>query len=131
VDLSSVVTNNVVTYGVTVSLSSPSPRIKLGETGNTTVTTATQSAVVAVPSNAITTVGATKTVTVQSGTSTQVVPVQVGIAGNGLTQITSGVSEGQKLVLPSATPSSSPSGGFPRRGGGGAGGVAGRLGGGS
>ncbi len=131
VDLSSVVTNNVVTYGVTVSLSSPSPRIKLGETGNATVTTAMQSGVLAVPSNAITTVGATKTVTVQSGTSTQVVPVQVGIAGNGLTEITSGVSEGQKLVLPSATPSSSPSGGFPRRGGGGAGGVAGRLGGGS
>jgi len=130
VDLSSVVTNNVVTYGVTVSLSSPSPRIKLGETGNATVTTAMQSGVLAVPSNAITTVGATKTVTVQSGTSTQVVPVQVGIAGNGLTEITSGVSEGQKLVLPSATPSSSPSGGFPRRGGGG-GGVAGRLGGGS
>jgi hypothetical protein len=118
VDLSSVVTSNVVTYGVTVSLSSPSPRIKLGETGNVTVTTATQSGVLTAPTNAITTLGGTKTVTVQNGGSTQVVPVQVGIAGNGLTQISSGVSAGQKLVLPSPTSSNSTSGGFPRTGGG-------------
>lgn len=133
VDLSSVVTNNVVTYGVMVSLSNPSPRIKLGETGNITVTTASQTGVLTVPTNAITSLGATKTVTVQNGTATQVVPVQVGIAGNGLTEITSGVSEGQKVVLPSATSSSTTSGGFPRTGGGGggAGGIGGRLGGGS
>ena len=118
VDLSSVVTSNVVTYGVTVSLSSPSPRIKLGETGNVTVTTATQAGVLTAPTNAITTLGGTKTVTVQNGGSTQVVPVQVGIAGNGLTQISSGVSAGQKLVLPSPTSSNSTSGGFPRTGGG-------------
>lgn len=134
VDLSSATTNNVVTYGVTVSLSNPSPRIRLGQTGNVTVTTATQTGVLIVPTNAITALGPTKTVTVQTGSTNQVVPVQVGIAGNGLTQIMSGVGEGQKLVLPSATPSTSSSGGFPRGGGGGAagaGGVAGRLGGGS
>lgn len=136
VDLSSVVSNNVVTYGVLVSLSDPPPRIKLGETGNVTVTTASQTGVLTVPTNAVTALGATKTVTVQDGNTTRVVPVQVGIAGNGLTEITSGVGEGQKVVLPSATSSSTGSGGFPRiggggGGGGGTGGLGGRLGGGS
>lgn len=133
VDLSSVTTNNVVTYGVTIALSAPSPRIKLGETGNITVTTATQTGVLTVPTNAITALGPTKTVTVQNGSTNQVTPVQVGIAGNGLTEVTSGVSAGQKLVLPSATPSTSSSGGFPRGAGGtgGGGGVSARLGGGS
>jgi len=89
--------------------------------------------VLTVPTNAITALGPTKTVTVQNGSTNQVTPVQVGIAGNGLTEVTSGVSAGQKLVLPSATPSTSSSGGFPRGAGGtgGGGGVSARLGGGS
>ncbi len=133
VALSSVVTNSVVTYGVTVALTNPSPRIKLGQTGNITVTTASQTGVLTVPTNAISTLGGTKTVTVQNGSANQVTPVQVGIAGNGLTEITSGLAEGQKIVLPSATPSTSSSGGFPRTGGaaGGLGGGGARSGGGS
>ena len=126
IDVTSTVSSNVVEYGVTVTLTNPPSTIRLGQTASVTVTTASKQNVVTVATNAITTTGPVKTVTVKDGGQTHIVVVQTGIAGGGQTEITSGLTDGQTVVLPTATGSST-TGGFPG-GKGGLGGIAGRVG---
>ena len=72
------------------------------------------------PSAAITTSGDTHTVTVQRDGAQTVVPVGVGLQGTTTTEITSGLQEGDTVVLPTPTATTTaPTGGFPRLGGGG------------
>ena len=58
-----------------------------------------------IASTAITTVGRIKTVTVQQGTATQIVTITTGVTGNGETEITSGLTAGETVLLPVATTS--------------------------
>ena len=62
-----------------------------------------------VPSAAVTTTGATSTVTVQKNGKDVTTHVTVGLVGSSTTQILSGVTAGEKLVEPTATVSSSSS----------------------
>jgi multidrug efflux pump subunit AcrA (membrane-fusion protein) len=130
IDVQDNVSNNVVQYGVTVTLTDPPAGLKLGQTATVSITTGTKQNVLEVASSAITTAGGVSTVTVRRNGKDSTVPVETGLAGDALTEIVSGLSEGDEVVLPTSTGGSG-SGGFTFPGGGAPGGLGGGLGGGA
>ena len=111
----STTSSNVVEYPVTVALAGTPADIHLGATAAVTVTTATAADALSVPSSAISTVSTGHTVTVLAADgSQQTVSVEIGLAGDAGTQVTSGLTEGQQVVLPTSTTTS---GTFPGLGG--------------
>ena len=117
-------TNGVVTYPVTVSIANPPAGLKLGQSANISVTTATADDALVVPSLAITTAGNRQTVNVlKNGTPTPVT-VTIGISANGRTQVLTGLAEGDQVELP-AISSTLDTGSTPTGGGFGAGGLGG------
>ena len=113
-----------MTYPVTISLSAVPAGIQVGMSANISVVIASAQGVLMVPNSAVSTIGSVSTVQVKSGDKTSTVSVTIGIKGDADTQIISGLTAGQQVVLPtvSTTGSSSlfPAGGIP----GGAGGLA-------
>ena len=131
IDPTATTSDNVVSYGVVVTLTSLPAGIRIGQSTTVVVTTATAADVLAVPTSAVTTVGTINSVELVGQTIRT--PVQIGVQGDTLTEIKSGLTAGQQVVLPAATKSSTGTttnpfgtGGF---GGGGLGGGAGGLGG--
>ena len=114
-DVEDTVTNNVVEYGVTVSLVDPPTSLKLGQTASVSITTGTKSDVLSVPTSAVTTVGTRHSVTVRKDGTDSVVQIQTGLTGDSTTEVTSGLSEGDVVVIPT---SSGSTGGFTFPGGG-------------
>lgn len=117
------VTNNVVLYPVQISLDTAPAGISVGATATLAITTGSVTGVLEAPTAAINTLGNRHTVTVHRGTGTDatdtVVPVEIGLSGDTTTEITSGVSEGDQLVLGAGGTTTAGSGaGFPRIGGG-------------
>jgi multidrug efflux pump subunit AcrA (membrane-fusion protein) len=122
------VTSNVVTYDVTVRLISPPTSVRNGMTADVSVTVATKSNVLQLPSAAITTTGAASTVSVLQNSKQTTARVTTGLVGSSTTEILSGIKAGDVIVEPTvsvsaSTASSSPStslggGGFPGGGGG-------------
>jgi HlyD family secretion protein len=125
IDVEQTVTNNVVTYGVTITLTNPPSSLRIGQTASVVITADTKDNVLRTASNAVTTRGTQSTVTVRRNGKDQVVTVKTGLAGDGGTEITSGVAEGDTLVVPAT--SGSP-GGFTFPGGGIGGGIGGGVG---
>ena len=125
VSLSSITSNNVIQYPVTVTLQNVPAAVRLGATASVSITTGSAADALYVPSSAVTSIGRRRTVTVVRGGTETVVPVQVGLVGDRGTQILSGLSEGDVVVLPTATSSTTTGGGFPRIGAG-IGGIGGR-----
>ena len=118
-DPQSTVSNDVVLYPVTISLTTAPPDVGVGATANVSITTGTATGVLKAPTQAITTTGNRSTVTVRRGGADTVVPVRIGVSGPAETEIVSGVREGDVLVLPAPTVATGGSGaGFPRSGGG-------------
>jgi multidrug efflux pump subunit AcrA (membrane-fusion protein) len=119
-------TNGVVTYPVTVSIANPPAGLRLGQSANISVTTATADDALVVPSLAITTTGNRQTVNVlKNGTPTPVT-VTTGISANGRTQVLTGLADGDQVELPAIsstldTGSTTTGGGFGAGGLGGAG----------
>ncbi|QYC41108.1 Macrolide export protein MacA [Nonomuraea coxensis DSM 45129] len=110
--------NNVVQYPVTVTFTEVPDEVRLGQTATVEVVTGRAENVVAVPSTVISTSGGQATVTVlRQGRQTRT-PVEVGVRGTTLTEIRSGVSEGDQLVPP-ASSTGATQGGNGRFGGGG------------
>jgi len=120
--LQSTTSNNVVQYPVTVTLDDPPAGVRLGASATVSITTGQADSTLLVTSSAVTTVGQRHTVTVLRGGQQSVVPVEVGLVGDNGTQIMSGLSAGDTVVLPSS--STTTGGGFP--GFGGVGGLGGR-----
>lgn len=113
--------NNVVQYPVTISFVQVPSEIRLGQTATVKVVVGEAENVLVVPSTVVTTTGGRSTVTVlRDGTQTPVT-VEVGVKGDTLTEITSGLAEGDQVVRPAAT-GTNQQGGFPGFGGGGGGG---------
>ena len=133
IDQTSTTSNNVVQYGVTVSLTDPPGGLRIGATATVQITTASAQDVLYVPTAAVRTAGGRGTVTVMSGGKQVPKVVQTGVQGDQGTEIKSGLNEGdQVLVASSGTTGGTgfPTGRFPGAGGfGGAGAGGGRAGG--
>jgi len=116
IDPSATTANDVVTYGVSLSLDKVPAGVKAGQTVSVAVTTGSVRNVLMVSSSAITTVGNRHSVTVLNGAAEEVRPVEIGLEGDGVTQITSGVSAGERVVLrttSTTTGEAGTRGGFP------------------
>ena len=120
IDLASTVSNNVVEYGVTVTLDDPSSDLRLGQTASVSITVGSKADVLNVPSSAITKVGDLSTVVVRKDGADATTQVGTGLVGDNGTEITSGLSEGDAVVLSTTTDGG---GGFTFPGGGFGGGL--------
>lgn len=110
VDPSATSSDSVVTYGATISLDTLPTGAKPGQTVSVTVVTGTAANVTYVNSAAVTVSGSRYTVTVRKADgTTEKRTVQVGLAGDDAYEITSGLTVGEKVVLPESSGSSSSS----------------------
>ncbi|PZR97129.1 MAG: hypothetical protein DLM67_08695 [Candidatus Nephthysia bennettiae] len=126
---SSTVVSNVTNYYVTLNLDQPDQRLKSGMTANANVVVSQASDVLMVPNSAITRLGGQAYVTVLSsdGKTQTRIPVETGTVGDSTTEISSGLSEGQKVVLPQLRLSNTSGTGTGRGLGGGGGGGGGAV----
>lgn len=118
IDPTSTTDNNVVDYGATFSIIHPPSGLKDGQTATISVVTAEATSALYLPTSAIQTSGAGDTVTVMRDGHKTNQTVELGVQGSNDDQILSGVTEGERIVLPTTTGSSGfPGGGFIRPGG--------------
>ena len=114
IDTTSTTVNQVVDYGATVKLHEQPKGIRAGQTAVVVVVTGRAKGALSVPSAAVQTTGGENTVIVLRGGKQVSTVVKVGLGGDQTTEIVSGLSEGDEVVIPSTTSSSGfPSGGFP------------------
>jgi macrolide-specific efflux system membrane fusion protein len=114
VDPQATTADNVVTYGVTLSLDRVPAGAKPGQTVSVSVVTGEVTDAVYVTTAALTTVGTRHTVTVLAGGAQEVRAVEIGLEGDQATQITSGVAVGEQVVLKTtSTTTGGTTGGFP------------------
>jgi multidrug efflux pump subunit AcrA (membrane-fusion protein) len=132
IDVLQTVVSNVVNYNVTFALDRTAAGIRPGMTANVTLVIASHDNVLHLPSAAIRGSGANATVTVLTSAGQVTTPVVVGIRGDTATEILSGVSEGQRVVVTTAAGTSTGASNNLSRliGGGGLGGITGGGGGG-
>ncbi|SCG37509.1 efflux RND transporter periplasmic adaptor subunit [Micromonospora coxensis] len=116
IDPNATTANDVVTYGVTLSLKDRPDAARPGQSVQVTVTLDTAENVVAVSALAVTSAGNRHTVTVLDNGAPVVRPVQVGLRGDQLVEITSGLTEGDRVVLPSTGGADTSTGGGGRGG---------------
>ena len=100
---SSTTSNATPTYLVIVGLDHSEANLENGSTGTVSITTGSASAALAVPTSAVTTFGNRHTVVVLDGGSTRRVGVTVGAVGDTWTEIKSGLSAGEQVVLANAS----------------------------
>lgn len=94
-------TSGVVGYYVTVLLTETDPRLRDGQTADAAVHVDEVRDVPAVPNAAVRRSGGTTTVTVLGYDGTpRTVPFQAGVVGDDLTQIVSGLTVGDEVVVP-------------------------------
>ena len=86
-------------YRVVVGLDNPNEKLGNGSTGTVTIVTKSAKAALAVPTSALTPVGSRYTVNVLEDGTTKTVVVNVGVVGTERTEITSGLTKGQEVVL--------------------------------
>ncbi|KUL27372.1 efflux RND transporter periplasmic adaptor subunit [Actinoplanes awajinensis] len=127
IDPSGATSNSVVTYGVTLTLDKVPTGAKVGQTVSVVVTTGSKENVIAVNSAAITTVGKRHTVTVVANGTQETRSVEIGLAGDSTTEITSGLTAGEQVVVKTTSTSSGTTG---QQGGAGFGAGGGNFGGG-
>jgi membrane fusion protein, macrolide-specific efflux system len=130
IDVSPTTTNNVVSYGVTITLTSRPSAVRIGQTATVVVSTGSKSNVLYVPAAAVKTAGGQSTVTVLQNGKQVVKTVQIGMKGDVGTEIKSGLTEGEQIVIISTSTGSGstttrlgggggiPGGGAPGGGGG-------------
>ena len=107
----------LVTYRVRVQVTDAPQAVREGMTASVSVLIDEVSGVLIVPPGAITGSGDRATVLVRGADGVAVsTPVALGLQGDTGTEITSGVSEGDVLVIPSAEDLSFPQGGVPGSG---------------
>jgi macrolide-specific efflux system membrane fusion protein len=118
VDPQATTADNVVTYGVTLSLDKVPTGAKPGQTVSVSVVTGEVSDAVYVNAAAVTTVGNRHTVTVLANGTQEVRAVETGLEGDQATQITSGLTPGEQVVITTtSTTTGGTTGGFPGGGG--------------
>ena len=114
------VQSGVVSYAVQVQLAPGAAMVRPGMTATAVITTASREDVIVVPNRAIKTIQRNKTVDVQTAQGkTESRTVQVGLANDSQTEIVSGLTAGERVVLPTTAARSFTMG--PGGGGGGGG----------
>jgi macrolide-specific efflux system membrane fusion protein len=113
VDPQAATANNVVTYGVTLSLDKVPAGAKPGQTVSVSVVTGEVTDAIFVNAAALTTVGDRHTVTVLANGAQEVRPVEIGLEGDRATQITSGLTVGEQVLLTTTSTTGGTTGGFP------------------
>ena len=93
--------SGVISYYATVGLSQSDPRLRNGLTAQASVVTDELRDVLAVPNAAIHRQGGRTQVTLQRFDGQRVVDITPGVVGDTYTQVLSGLSEGDEVVLPS------------------------------
>jgi macrolide-specific efflux system membrane fusion protein len=98
--------NSIVTYATTITLTDPPKNLRIGQTADVTITTkASKATALYVPAAAITTANGSSTVKVVKNGKTTAVPVTLGIVGDDGTQIDSGLTAGETIVIGSVSTS--------------------------
>jgi macrolide-specific efflux system membrane fusion protein len=114
VDPQATTSDNVVTYGVTLSLEKVPAGAKPGQTVSVSVVTGEVADAVYVNSAALITSGNRHTVTVLTNGVQETRRVEIGLEGDQATQITSGLAPGEQVVIRTpATTSGGTQGGLP------------------
>ena len=125
-----VTSGSTTNYPVVIGLNGSPEGLRNGGDANVTITLNQVNGVLAVPTSAVRTAGggAFHVVQVLTGSKTQTTPVQVGSVGPDLTEIKSGLQEGQQVVIAALNaplPSNTLTRGFGGGGGLGGGGLGG------
>ncbi|MEV6872695.1 HlyD family efflux transporter periplasmic adaptor subunit [Amycolatopsis sp. NPDC051128] len=123
INLTPTTSGNVVSYGAQLTLTSPPDGLRPGQSASVVITVAEAQNALSVPAAAVQTVGGTTLVTVQENGRNVTRPVQIGLRGESTVQITSGLTEGENVVLTATAATGST--GTGRTGTGGAGGFPG------
>ncbi|WP_410638240.1 efflux RND transporter periplasmic adaptor subunit [Amycolatopsis sp. lyj-346] len=116
VNLTPTTSGSVVSYGAQLTLANPPDGLRPGQSASVVITVAEADDALSVPAAAVQTVGSTNLVTVQENGQNVTRQVQVGLRGESTIQITSGLTEGENVVL-TATASTPTTGGTGRTGG--------------
>jgi HlyD family secretion protein len=106
-----VVSSGVVNYPVTVALDNPTASVKTGMTASPNIIVEQRDNVLMVPNRAVRTVSRQKVVTVLFEGQQIQTPVQVGLSNDTMSEITSGLQEGDTVLLTTTTTSTGSSGG--------------------
>jgi macrolide-specific efflux system membrane fusion protein len=99
VDLTPTTSGSVVSYGAKLALTDPPDGLRPGQSASVVITVAEAQNALSVPAAAVTTAGSTNVVTVQENGRNVPRQVQIGIRGESTVQITSGLTEGENVVL--------------------------------
>ncbi|MGI8334713.1 efflux RND transporter periplasmic adaptor subunit [Actinomadura scrupuli] len=120
IDVSPTTSGNVVQYGVTITLTSRPSSVRIGQTATVVISTGSKSGVLYVPSAAVRTAGGQSTVTVLTNGEQVTRTVRIGMKGDTGTEITSGLAEGEQVVITTGTggTATTSGGGLPGGGGG-------------
>ncbi len=109
------VTQGVVNYPIIVAISNPDNSVKPGMTANLAVEVDRRENVLLLPTRAVRTQGNQKVVTVESKGKNALVPIKTGLSNDTMIEVTSGLNEGDQVLLNQTTTSSGrggPGGGF-------------------
>ncbi len=99
VDPNPLSSQDVITYNIIVSIEKPDPKIQLGMTANLKIDLGRRENVLVVPNLALRSVEGQKVVSkLIDGTPTDI-PVEVGLSDDDNTEITSGLLEGDEIVI--------------------------------
>jgi len=99
VSLLATTSGSVTSYDVTVDLDQADDQLKPGMSATVDVVVSQAQGAVSVPSTAISRTGGTTTVTVLRNGKDVVTPVTTGVVGDSTTQILSGVTSGEQIVI--------------------------------
>jgi HlyD family secretion protein len=91
----------VISYYATVRLDQSDPRLRNGQTAQAAVLTNEVDDVLTVPNSAVRRQGTRSTVTVLGFDGPRTVEFQPGVVGDDRTQVLSGLSAGDEVVVPS------------------------------
>jgi macrolide-specific efflux system membrane fusion protein len=103
VSLTPTTSGSVVSYGAQLALTDPPDGLRPGQSASVVITVAEAQNALSVPAAAVQTVGSTNVVTVQENGRNVTRQVQVGLRGESTVQITSGLAEGENVVLTGTT----------------------------
>lgn len=103
IDPAGTISSQLVRYGVVIAFDDVPDDVLLGQSANVTITTASAENVLYVASTAVTEVsGSTGSVTVRGSDGDVPRTVQIGLRGDQYTEISSGLAEGDKVVIASS-----------------------------